>query len=106
MCGIEDKSGGIGIPLKSNRDNGKGSTRKGEGENGDEMRPASEATTSLFDGDRDGILKNTLKAKLFAIFFHLSRPLLPGKQAEMVILVSHCIRITCYVLKQLLFNIF
>lgn len=68
------------------------------------MRPACEATVSLFDGGRDRILENALKAKLFAIFFHLSHPLLPGKQAEMVILVSCCTGITCYVLKQLLFN--
>lgn len=50
-------------------------------------------------------LKISLKLNCLQIFFHLSHPLLPGKQAEMVILVSHCIRITCYVLKELLFDV-
>lgn len=35
MCGTEDKSGGIGIALKSNRDNGKGKGLISIGENGE-----------------------------------------------------------------------
>lgn len=66
------------------------------------MRPACEATESLFAGDRDG----EKKSKPFAIFFHLFNPLSPSAQAEVVVLVSHCIRITCCVLRQLMFNSF